>query len=595
MQKKLSEEEMTRLLTLYGQGKLEKVVEEATVLSTDYPGMVFLPNLMGAANLGLGHYGEAEKHFAKTVELKNDFAEGYCNLGLAQQKQNKLNEAIRNYQRAIELKPDLAEAYNNMGHVFRIQKQPEKAVYWYNKALHYNPNLLEAFACKLHQQAHMCDWSSQEDFAHLADKVGIEGDTVDMFMMMSREDNPLRQLKRARHFANKRATRQTIALGPCPEVFPQKLNIGYFSSDLNNHPVMHLVAGVFEHHDRNKFTITAFYNGPAGKDKMRLRAENSVDEFIDVTALSEEELLRLVRQKDIHIAVDMNGYTGKMQCGAFARRLAPIQINYLGYPGTMGADFIDYIVGDEVLIPERYQEFYSEKIIYLPNCYQPNDDSRMIPTLNMTKADAGLPEESVVLCCFNNNYKINQEEFSIWMRILRQTEKTVLWLLDCHEGVRKNLKSEAEKQGVSSERIIFAKRVSPEQHLARHQLADLFIDTFFYNAHTTASDALWAGLPLITKAGAQFSARVAASILKAAGLEELVTDNNADYEKKILYYVTHPQELAALKQKVADRREHCALFDTALYTRDLEKAYHYAFEQYLKGIAPGSFKVSDLQ
>jgi len=371
-----------------------------------------------------------------------------------------------------------------------------------------------------------------------------------------------------------------------PSQKPKRLKIGYFSADFHSFPGMYLMVGLLEKHDRTKFEISAFSYGPDIYDQMRNRIVNAVDHFIDIKTADSDTVVNLARQQNIDIAVHRNGYTKNERTELFASGLAPIQINYLGYPGTLGADFIDYIVADPILIPEDKRQHYSEQIIYLPNSYQPTDNTRIISDKVIKRKDMGLPDKGFVFCCFNQIYKISPSEFNIWMRLLKSVKGSVLWLLKSNKWAEENLKRHAEAHGVNAERIIFAEIVPQAEHLARQQLADLFLDTFNYNAHTTTSDALWAGLPLVTKLGKGFAARVAGSLLNAVGLPELVTETEKDYEVLILELATNPKKLIKIKEKLAINRLTQPLFNTELYTKHLENGYQQAYQKYFDGNLP---------
>ena len=333
------------------------------------------------------------------------------------------------------------------------------------------------------------------------------------------------------------------------------------------------MAGVFDHHDKSGYEIIALSYGPDDRSRTRSRIETASDRFIDLRENSDIQAAKVIRAMEIDILVDLNGYTGDMRTGILAFRPAPVQVNFLGYPGTMGSPYVDYIIADPVLIPESQQAHYSEKIVYLADCYQPNDHSRMVSARSASRNETGLPESAFVFCCFNNNYKITPEIFAIWMRLLRATEGSVLWLLQDSPAAAANLRREAEAHGISPDRLIFASRTTPDLHLARHRLADLFLDTLPYNAHTTASDALWMGLPLITCAGNSFQSRVAASILTAAGLPELIAPTLADYETMALRLCRDPESMAHTRARLAANRNTCALFDISRFTRNLESAF----------------------
>jgi protein O-GlcNAc transferase len=387
--------------------------------------------------------------------------------------------------------------------------------------------------------------------------------------------------------------RATIHIEPPPKPLwigeryqHKKIRIAYLSADFHDHATAHLMAGLFDAHDRKLFEITAFSFGPDKKDKMRERLMAAFDDFIDIRSIDDNHVARMIREREIDIAIDLKGFTKDARVDIFAMRPAPIQVNFIGYPGTMGADFIDYIISDRVIIPPEMEQLYSEKVVCLPDTYQPNDDKREISQKPLLKAELGLPEKAFVFCCFNNNYKITPDIFNIWMKLLLHVEGSVLWLLDGGATVASNLRAEAKKRGVSADRIIFAPKMKLEDHLVRHQCADLFLDTMPYNAHTTASDALWAGLPILTCLGQTFASRVAGSLLTAAGMPELITHSLDEYEKMALRLAREPQTLAAIKAKLSKNRDTCALFDTKRYTRNLEAAYIKMWEIAQRGGKP---------
>lgn len=340
------------------------------------------------------------------------------------------------------------------------------------------------------------------------------------------------------------------------------------------------------------FDTTAISVGPSDNSPMRRRLEGAFDSFLDAESLSDAEVTAKIRSAEIDILVDLTGFTRNSRTNIFAHRPAPIQVNYLGYPGTIGADFIDYIIADRTVIPISQQSDFSEKIAYLPNSCQANNSTRTISEKIFTREECGLPNEGFVFCCFNNNYKITPDIFDLWMRILIKVPGSVLWLRENHATAAINLKRESELRGVSGERIIFAKRLSllPD-HLARHRLADLFLDTLPFNAHTTASDALWAGLPVLTQIGETYAGRVAASLLKAVGLPELITHSSKEYEDLAIEIATHPETLSAIKRKLRDNRLTTPLFDTKLFARQIEAAYVAMYERYQAGLAPDTFVV----
>jgi predicted O-linked N-acetylglucosamine transferase (SPINDLY family) len=367
--------------------------------------------------------------------------------------------------------------------------------------------------------------------------------------------------------------------------------VGYFSADFHNHATGYLMAELFELHDKSQFELVGLSFGPIANDEMRQRLEKSFDQFIEVGRKSDVEVARLSRDLNIDIAVDLKGFTQDARTGIFAHRAAPIQLNYLGYPGTLGADYMDYIIADRTLIPLESQSCYTEKVVYLPNSYQVNDRKRLISDRQFTRQELGLPENGFVFCCFNNNYKILPATFEGWMRILKAVEGSVLWLFQVNAWAVDNLKKEAEKQGIAPDRIVFAEWLPLPEHLARHRQADLFLDTFPYNAHTTTSDALWAGLPVLTLMGRSFASRVAASLLNAVGLSELITSTQEKYEALAIELALNPNKLADIKLKLANNRMTTPLFDTLCFTKHLEAAYIEMHGRYHAGLEPDHISI----
>jgi predicted O-linked N-acetylglucosamine transferase (SPINDLY family) len=358
------------------------------------------------------------------------------------------------------------------------------------------------------------------------------------------------------------------------------------SADFHEHATAYLMAGVFENHDRSKFDITAISIGPNDNSPMRQRLERSFGEFIDARMLSDAEVATQIRAAEVDILVDLKGFTQDARTNILARRPAPIQVNYLGFPGTMGADYLDYVIADPVVVPLSQESSYSEKIVHLPNSYQANDCRRDVSEKMFTREECGIPSGHFVFCCFNNNYKITPAIFDRWMRILTKVPGSVLWLLEDSATAAANLKREAGVRGVNADRLIFAKRMPLRDHLARHRSADLFLDTLPYNAHTTASDALWAGLPVLTQLGETFAGRVAASLLNAVGLPELIARTPEEYEGTAVDLATHTEKLTALKRKLMENRLTTSLFDTRRFTGHIEAAYMAMHDRYRVGMVP---------
>jgi predicted O-linked N-acetylglucosamine transferase (SPINDLY family) len=362
----------------------------------------------------------------------------------------------------------------------------------------------------------------------------------------------------------------------------QKIRLGYLSGEFREQATAILMAGLYERHDRSRFEIIAVDNGSADRSAMAERLKRAFDDWIDIGELNDIQAAAKIRDAGIDILITLNGYFGKHRMGVFAHRPAPLQVNYLGFPGTLGAPYIDYIIADPVVIPAHEQRFYDEQVVTLPGCYQANDDRGRTIAAQPSRTEAGLPEHGFVFCNFNQSYKLTPDTFASWMRILNRVERSVLWLLEAVAPFAGNVARHAKAHGVSPGRILFAPDRSPDQHLARLGLADLFLDSLPYNAHTTGSDALWAGVPLLTRRGTAFPGRVAASLLYAAGLPELVTETVEDYEALAIKLATDPESFKALKSRLT---RNCPLFDTDLFRRSLEAAYGRMWDRWLSGAA----------
>ena len=578
-------------LVLQEQGKLEEAIEAYNKALAIKPDYAELYNNMGNALKEQGKLEEAIEAFNKALAIKPDHAFAYSNMGIALQEQGKLEEAIESYNKAIAIKPDYADSYCCMGVALQEQGKLEEAIKAYRKALAIKPDYDVARAQKLHVQAHICDWDSMAKEIGLLPRLGVSKDYVEPFTMLSLEDAPERHRRRSELYVATKYPQRTRSKWTRPSQKPKKLKIGYFSADFHNHATMCLMAQIFAAHDHEHFEVYAYSYGPDNYDEMRQKLITDVDKFYDVRNKSDAEIVDLARADNLDIAIDLKGYTKDERLSLFSRCLAPVQISYLGYPGTLGADFIDYIVADPTLIPKAKCGYYTEQVIYLPHTYQPTDNKRPISGKVMNREEHGLSSNNFVFCCFNQNYKISPKEFDIWMRLLSKVEGSVLWLLQSNEWAEQNLKHQAEARGVSSKRLIFADKIPQAKHLARQQLADLFLDTFNCNAHTTTSDALWAGLPVVTKLGEGFAARVAGSLLNAIGLPELITTTEHEYEDLILELATNPTRLAEVKKKLATNRISQPLFNTELYTKHLENGYQQAYQNYLDGNSPQTITV----
>jgi protein O-GlcNAc transferase len=550
---------------------------------------------LGRGNLfvKLERYDEAFSAYDRALALKPDLAEAWLGRGNLFVKLERYNEAPAAYDNALALKPDLAKAWLGRGNLFTGLKHYDEALAAYEKARALKPDLVGLDGLLVQSKLHLCKWDSFEsDCNHLIESVGKNRLSTDPFTFLCVTSPGKDQYNCARLWTNRwyRPAKNPIWNG---EIYKhEKIRIGYVSADFREHPVAHLLAGVLENHNKSMFDTTAVSIGPSDNSPMRRRLEGAFEKFLDAGRLSDAEVAAKIRSAEIDILVDLNGFTKNCRTSIFAHRPAPIQVNYLGYPGTMGADFIDYIVADRTIIPIARRSDFSEKIAYLPNSYQANDSTRSISEKKFTREECGLPNDGLVFCCFNHNYKITPAVFDLWMRILINVPGSVLWLRETNATAATNLKREAESRGVSAGRIIFAKRLAAlPDHLARHRLADLFLDTLPYNAHTTASDALWAGLPVLTQIGETYVGRVAASLLNAASLPELVTHSSEQYERLAIEIAKHPEILGAMKTKLAENRLGTPLFDTGLFTRQIEAAYIAMYERYQAGLTPDTIVV----
>jgi len=555
----------------------------------------FAQAFINLANLlkELGRFDEAEKNYNQAIKLAPNFAQTFNNLANLLKELGRFDEAEKNYNQAIKLRPNFAEAFNNLANLFRELNKFDESLIKFKEALKINPELATAEADIFFLEASIGDHSNFKDLHKKSSRLGISTKSVEPFPGLSWVDNPPQQLQRSINYVAEKFKQDPINLSKKPKEPPKRIKIGYISGDFYNFPTMHLLAGVLEAHNRERFEIYAFSYTLRKNDELRERISLGVDHFMEVNDLSSKEIAKLIQSKNIDISIDLSGYTRKSRSEIFQYRMSPIQINYLGYPSTMGANFIDYIIADPVTIPDRYRNFYSEKIIYMPHTYQPNDDKRKIAMTRSKRVDFNLPEKGFVFCCFNQIYKISPKEFNIWMRLLKNVNNSVLWLIKSNKWVEQNFSKEAKQQGIDPSRIIFAEKLSHAEHLARHKHADLFIDTFNYNAHTTASDALWSGLPIVTKQGKQFSARVTSSLLTACGLSELITKNEKEYEELIYKLATNPKKLKTISLKLSENKTSKPLFNTKQYTDNFEKGLQQAYDLYFNGEHPKNIFVNE--
>jgi protein O-GlcNAc transferase len=535
----------------------------------------------------LKRYEEALSHYDKALALNPQYVEAWSNKGVTYAELKRYEEALAHYDKALELDPQYIEAWSNKGTALSELKLYEAAANSFYQALMLNQDLPSGKGVLLHAKMLMCDWQGVDAlYQSICQDIAENKKSADPFGFQGIcHDESLLQ-KCAEIFSN--------AKFPASPQFDfdhlkrdgGKIRVGYLCGEFREQATAILMTELWELHDKSRFEIIAFDNGWDDKSVRRKRIEAAFDEVIDISRMSDEQAATFIVDKRMDILVNLNGFFGKPRQGIFAKRPAPIQVNYLGFPGTIGSTYMDYLIADKVVIPEEGRQYYTEKIVHLPHCYQANDSKRQIDGRSYAKKEFGLPEEGFVFCCFNNSYKILPQVFDIWMRLLRALPTSVLWLIEDNPDATRHLKQEAQARGVDAARIIFAKRVPLSEHLGRHQCADLFLDTLPYNAHTTASDALWAGLPVLTCTGTSFAGRVATSMLSALDLPELITATLAEYESLAHELATKPEKLKHIKAKLATNRMSAPLFNADLSARDLENAYSEMYKRFQEGLPP---------
>lgn len=552
-----------------------------------------LLNNRGTVLRDLRRPAEALEMYARALEKRPEFAEAYCNVANVGFDAGRYAEALGYCDRALKIQPEFLEALNLRGTALRALKRYEEAATAYEKILERAPDYGHARSHLLFAKAQLCDWSGRTELisaivARL--EAGESASTPHSFLWMS--DSAVLQLKCASSFSTEQFP-PAVPLWEGRRYRHERLRIAYLSADFYDHPVAHLIAGVLERHDRSRFETfgVSIYRDPAA-GAMHARMRQSFEHFHDVSELGDREAAQWLREREVDIAIDLTGHTRNGRLGILAFRPAPLQVSYLGFTGTSGTAYVDYLIGDGVAIPGAEERFFSERIVRMPHSFLPNDDRQSIAPTTPARRDLGLPEAGFVFCAFNNAYKINPALFDLWMRLLRETPGSVLWMRGENPIMIANLRGQARARGVDPDRLVFAKRVDDmAEHLARYRQADLFLDTSPYGAHATARDALWAGTPVLTCAGNAFASRVAASLLTALELPELVTAAWEEYRARALMLAHSPAILAEVRAKVADRRLAGPLFNTDAYRQQLEAAYLTMWERQRRGERAESFNV----
>lgn len=541
----------------------------------------------------------AEKWARLALDLDPLDSSGHEILGRVFEQRVAYDPAVVAFRNAISLAPGVANLYFNLGMMLEQSTHIPEAAATYGRCVRLDPTLPHVYE-KLSLRLSQCQWEYyEEDAGRCLEHVRVHGDRVLPLSFLYIDSTPADQLLCARRTAmaelEKNAPTRASLTFAHPRTGKERLTVGYVSGDFRAHAVAFLIAEVFELHDRNRFRVLGYCTGPEREQQfMRQRLKAGFDQLTVIRDLPVAVAAERVYQDGVDILVDLSGHTRYNRHDLFAVRPAPIQVNYLGYPGTVGADFLDYILVDPVVAPFTDQPHYAERLVQLPHCYQANDRKRVCSDKPVSRAACGLPEDGFVFSCLNHAAKLSPAVFAVWMRLLRAVPGSVLWLLQPDPPVMDNLRRHAAAHGVDSDRLVFAPRVDPPEHLARIPLADLFLDTAPYNAHTTGSDALWQGLPVVTFYGNTFAGRVGASLLRAAGMPELVANSLAEYEALALELARDPGRLAALRARLRAGRDHCFLFDTPRFTRHLERAYEHMWQRWLTGQPPAPFAVSPL-
>ena len=626
--------------TALQSGALDEAIQRYDALIALRPDFAESYYKLGNAYNRLGRWPEALAAYDRAVAVDPQYANAFCNRGTVLERLERWDDALESYDRALALNPGDAFAYYNRAGVLRELQRFDEAITGYDRAIALNSGYVAAYVnrghllLKLARQApaaasydkaielsynsarsgpaaggpaglrpeqrylpglrrqalmQICDWQGidadrERIAAGLRKQLPV---TLPLVALTMLPDPTLHRAAAESWILEEAPPNPSLGTIPTRTLRPPKIRVGYFSADFRTHPVAYLTAGMFEQHDRSKFELTAFAFGPETNDSMRARMSKAFDRFIDVRARTDAEVAALARDLEIDIAVNLNGITEFSRTGIFALRAAPLQLNYLGYPGTMGAPFMDYIIADGVVVSRAQQRHYRESILYLPDSFMPFDSSYPIASRQFTREELGLPDTALVYCCFNNIFKLTPEVFGAWMRILARHPDSVLWLSHTNATAVGNLRKEASQRGVDARRLVFAERLdSLPEHLARLRSADLFLDTFPYNAHATALDALWAGVPVLTYAGESFASRVAASLLSVVGLPELITSSLVEYEGLAVSLAADRERLGQLRTTLAQNRSTTSLFDTARYVSNLESAYETIYARHLSGAPP---------
>lgn len=545
-------------------------------------------NNRGLALQKLGRVKESLEAYGTALKINPLYPDAYFNKGNALKELRLIDEAINNYKKAIDINPVYAQSYYNCAVAMLEKKLLSESINYFENAVKFKPDIPFILGDLFHAKMLACDWNNYANILKNLNAGVLNNKLVaNPFGFQGVCDNPKLLQKAANLYSSYKFPSKKLESSHNKIIQKnKKIKVGYLCGEFREQATSILMVNLWEKHSKDKFEIYAFDNGWDDGSEIRKRIENAFENLFDISGLSDIEVVKLIKNSNIDILINLNGFFGLHRNNVFSYKPAPIQINYLGFPGTMGVDYMDYIMADETVIPQSHINFYAEKVIYLPNCYQSNDSNRPISKKMYTKNMEFLPEDSFIFCCFNNSYKITPETFDSWMRILKRVDRSILWLLDNNQSAKFNLRKEALIRGVNPERLVFAKNIKSSDHLARLKLADLFLDTLPYNAHTTASDALWAEVPLLTRLGESFAGRVASSLLKSLELNELITSSKEEYESVAIELAINPAKLQAIKRKLTNNRLTKPLFNIEKFTERYENALIEVNSKYYEGINP---------
>jgi protein O-GlcNAc transferase len=588
---------------LKDQGRLKEALSEYRKAHKIYSDHPILLNNIGNTLLSLGDIKQAIQYLNKAIELADDYVDPLNNLANAYRSSGKFEEAAKTYIKAIEIDPNIADIHYNLASLLAYLNKTEESVIYYKNTLRLEPDNVAAASTLHHQLRNLCDWSEldelQENIQRNLASAGNRNvrDLGSPFLAVTRTDDLAENYLIAKVACRKiinsleRPKAKEFGFGKRKKQ-QERIKIGYLSNDFYDHATMHLLMGVFREHDNNQVEFICYSYGKDDSSEYRKKLMEYSDAFVDVSNYSDYEAAKKIYNDGIDILVDLKGHTQDSHLGICACRPAPVQVTYLGFPGTSGANFFDYVLTDYIVTPQSHDKYYSEKFAYLPDTYQPNDNQQKISDKIITRSEVGLPQDGFVFSSFNQPYKLDPVFFDIWMRLLSRVDNSVLWLYVNNATVIKNLQFETQKRGIDPQRLIFAEKLPKELHLARIGLADLVLDTRIYNGHTTTADSLWAGVPVITMQGRHFASRVSSSLLHAIRLSELVTTDLAGYEALALRLASNPGELEKIREKLHQNRNTAPLFDTVRFTRNLEQAYRMMWQRYLEGKKPEHIEVN---